>query len=283
MAHQAMEFHEAAGIFPLLEGQEFDALVESIRAHGLKESIKLYQGKVLDGRNRQTACLSAGVKPRYEEADVDRSAADYVFQLNYHRRHLTDGGRQLAAGRYKEVTAKEAKERQKLSEGRGKKGPVTLPDLSGRGDSRDQAGAKFDISGKTVDFAERVLRHGSLQLIKAVESGEVKVSTASRLAQAPKAVQEQAVQEGKAAIRAAIEQHVPSPSEEARNDPGVKWHKSMREIRSRLMSTRDLGGIDELTASWTPTLIEQYRDDLSELITELETWKKALTAKLKKS
>lgn len=282
---QAMQFHEAASIFPLMEGPEFDALVESIRAHGLKESIKLHQGKIIDGRNRQTACLLAGVKPRYEEASVDGSAADYVFQLNYHRRHLTDGGRQLAAGRYKEVAAKEARERQQATLKRGNATPVqaNLPERGIKGQSRDAAGAKFDVSGKTVDFAERVLKNGSPKLIKAVESGDVKVSTASRLAQAPKAVQEEAIKGGKSAIRAAIEQHVPSPSEEARNDPGVKWHKSTREILSRIVSTRELGGIEVLTASWTPELIEQYRDDVVELIKELEVWKKALTAKLKKS
>ena len=45
----------------------------------------------------------------------------------------------MVAARMKEQYAREAKERQKLSEGRGKKGPVKVPDLNS-GDARDQAG-----------------------------------------------------------------------------------------------------------------------------------------------
>ncbi|MCS6305235.1 MAG: hypothetical protein H8K07_16455 [Nitrospira sp.] len=40
----------------------------------------------------------------------------------------------------------QAKERQRLSEGRGKKGPANLPDLKA-GDARDQVGRVFGVSG----------------------------------------------------------------------------------------------------------------------------------------
>jgi hypothetical protein len=43
--------HPLAGLFPLIEGAEFAALVESITRNGLIEPITLRQGKILDGRN----------------------------------------------------------------------------------------------------------------------------------------------------------------------------------------------------------------------------------------
>ncbi len=58
-----LEFHEYADIFPLLEGQEFDELKQSIAAGGQREPIRLYNGKILDGRNRYRACNALGVKP----------------------------------------------------------------------------------------------------------------------------------------------------------------------------------------------------------------------------
>lgn len=39
-----IEFHPLTGLFPLLEGDQFDDLVADIREHGLHEPIVLYDG-----------------------------------------------------------------------------------------------------------------------------------------------------------------------------------------------------------------------------------------------
>ena len=49
-------FHHISSYLPLLEDEEFDALVEDIREFGQVESAILYEGKILDGRNRYRAC-----------------------------------------------------------------------------------------------------------------------------------------------------------------------------------------------------------------------------------
>ena len=56
-------FHPYADIFPLLEGPAFDALVEDIRERGQQEPIWLYEGKILDGRNRYRALQQLGREP----------------------------------------------------------------------------------------------------------------------------------------------------------------------------------------------------------------------------
>ena len=55
-----------ADLFPLIEGEEFQELVEDIRRNGLRTPILLDpDGRVLDGRNRR----AAGVEPRFETWD----------------------------------------------------------------------------------------------------------------------------------------------------------------------------------------------------------------------
>jgi hypothetical protein len=57
-------------------------------------------------------------------------------------------GRQQG-GRAKEQYAKEAKKRQRMSGGRGQKGPANLADL--KGDARDKAAKAVGVSGRSVD------------------------------------------------------------------------------------------------------------------------------------
>jgi len=82
-----LPFHPLADVLPLIEGAEFDRLVADIREHGLLNPITVYDGKILDGRNRYRACRAAGVAPRYVEFDGKDPAA-FVLSQNLARRHL---------------------------------------------------------------------------------------------------------------------------------------------------------------------------------------------------
>jgi len=278
------EFHEAANIFPM-EEESLDSLAEDIQENDLQIPIETCGGKIIDGRRRYLACLRLGVEPDVVVVDPKDPIA-YVLSLNLHRRHLDASQKSMVAARARGMYDEAAKERKREGQkagGRGRKKNLVENSSPSNGQkSRDAAGAAVGVSGFSVDAATKVLKKGVPELQQAVDKGTIKVSTAARLADAPKVTQREAIKGGKAAVRAAIERHAPSPTEEAQNDAGVKWHKAMHDIRSRLISTRELGGILELTKQWTPALIEQYRDDISDLIQELEQWKKALTSTLKK-
>jgi ParB-like chromosome segregation protein Spo0J len=102
-----LKFHPLADIFPLMEGAEFDELVADIKAHGLREPIVLYEGLILDGRNRYRACIKAGVEPSFVPSAwrlPNDDPAGYVISANIRRRHLTPGDKikylaQLVAAR----------------------------------------------------------------------------------------------------------------------------------------------------------------------------------------
>ena len=60
MRHYA--YHSICLLFPQMTDEELRDLAEDIRIKGLLHDIVLYQGKILDGRNRFLACKIAGVK-----------------------------------------------------------------------------------------------------------------------------------------------------------------------------------------------------------------------------
>jgi ParB-like chromosome segregation protein Spo0J len=86
-----IQFHPVADLFPLMEGEEFDALVEDIKKNGQQTPIVLYDSMILDGRNRHRACIKLGIAPRFADkvySDRIKDATAYVISANVHRRHL---------------------------------------------------------------------------------------------------------------------------------------------------------------------------------------------------
>jgi hypothetical protein len=153
-------FHPLAEIFPLLEGQAFDELVEDVRAKGLHEPTVLHEGKVLDGRNRWRACQQSGVAPRFESY-TGSDPVGYVVSLNLKRRHLDESQRAMVAAKLATL----------------KQGART--DLSPIGEmSQGQAAELLNVGKRSVERAKIVLSEGSPELIAAVQAGELSVSGA---------------------------------------------------------------------------------------------------------
>jgi ParB-like chromosome segregation protein Spo0J len=105
--HHPLEFHPLANTCPLMDedSAEFKELVEDIKRNGLQKPIAIYQGMILDGRNRYRAYIAAGfheqVIPRIdvdkqcvmnhlgEFVTNDDQARAFVKTANIHRKHYT--------------------------------------------------------------------------------------------------------------------------------------------------------------------------------------------------
>jgi hypothetical protein len=85
-----LEYHPIANIFPLIEGEALQKLVSDIKQQGLLEPLLIFEGKILDGRNRYRACQIAGVESKYKKFEGSpEEAISRVWSLNIPRRHLT--------------------------------------------------------------------------------------------------------------------------------------------------------------------------------------------------
>jgi hypothetical protein len=152
----AIPFHPLADIFPLMEGAEFDALVADIKAHGLREHIVLYEGKILDGRNRYRACLEAGVEPLISNFEHMRPAREgispesFAVSQNLHRRHLTaEQKRELIAELIKAQPEKSDREIAKQAK-------VSHPTVA-------KARREAEATGKTLPVEKRIGKDGKVR------------------------------------------------------------------------------------------------------------------------
>ena len=84
--------HPYADAWPMLDADDLTALATDIGINGLRDPIVIYDGKILDGRNRHAACAAAGVTPVYEDFHGDDDdALAFVQSVNNGRRHQSKG------------------------------------------------------------------------------------------------------------------------------------------------------------------------------------------------
>jgi N6-adenosine-specific RNA methylase IME4/ParB-like chromosome segregation protein Spo0J len=169
-----LQYHPLADLFPLMEGEELDDLVRDIRTNGLHQPVVLFDGMILEGRNRYRACQLAGVDSRYELYG-GTDPLSYVISLNLTRRHLDAGQRAMVAARLVNV----------------RQGERTDLQLSANLRKVDQATAArlLQVSERSVQHAKVVQEQAPTEVVVAVEQGKIAVSTAAEIASLSPALQ----------------------------------------------------------------------------------------------
>jgi hypothetical protein len=186
---EALEFHPIANVFPLLEGEAFGSLVAAIRKHGLLDPITLYEGKILDGRNRYNACMEAGVAVRSHEWQGESGTpAEYVWDKNAERRQLSTSQQAMAAVELLPHLEAEAKERREATQGRPRKlvptpEPVFEQRESHTGRSVKHASRITGVGKTTISEAKRISEMAktdpqAAELAKQVKAGTISVHRA---------------------------------------------------------------------------------------------------------
>jgi len=158
--------HPLAAIFPLMEPSELKELGEDIRRNTQRAPITLYENKILDGRNRYRACLSANVEPKTRQY-TGGDPLGFVISANLKRKHLDESQRAMVAARL--VTMQNGGDRRSDQS-------ANLPSEK----SNSQAAKELSVSERTVRTAKTVLREAPKRIIKAVEQGKKTVSAAAK-------------------------------------------------------------------------------------------------------
>lgn len=188
------QYHEVANIFPLMQGEEYEGLRADIKANGLLEPVWLHPDNnfIIDGRNRHRACVDLGVKPAFRYWTGDGSLVSFVVSLNLKRRHLNESQRAMVAAKIANMGKGNPTGANQHTGGNAQicAFPETLFPVEASPNgvtaiSQDEAAKLLNVGKRSVQSADAVQDHGTPELIAAVERGEVAVSTASVISQAP--------------------------------------------------------------------------------------------------
>jgi len=170
-----MEAHNYADIFPLMSSKEFNELKRDIKENGLLEPILLYEGKILDGRNRYNASQAVGVEIKTREY-TGTNPLQYVMSTNLKRRHLTDSQKAIVGRRYVKYYSILARKRQRDL---NKPELMELVPQADKGKARDKAGEVVGVSGRYIDIAEEVISKRP-EMEEKIMRGEIKLKQVHR-------------------------------------------------------------------------------------------------------
>ncbi len=228
-------FHPLADIFPLIDGAEFVALRDDIAAHGVREPVILFEGAILDGRNRYRAALAAGVDCPMTEYRGDDAAA-FVVSLNIHRRHLTESQRAMAAAKLATLRLGDNQHR----------GSENLPTLFGDEPSKSapmaqgEAAKLLNVSDRSLRTAKKVQEEAPAEIVHAVESGKISVSLAAKVADLPEAAQAEIIAAPAEQVKE-VAREVVKKAHVANNSGNNEWYTPAVFVEA----ARDvLGGFD---------------------------------------
>lgn len=219
------EFHPLANIFDLLEGEEFDALVDDMKVNGQLVPIAIYESNIIDGRNRYRACERLGIEPWTTNYDAKKSAAALVNSFNNIRRHESERKRQFTALALAKAFEKERRAR---SAGKGKseiaaifedlvakhiKAPEQPKNKSAKLahdankvskkplKSTEVAAASLGVQPRSVERLKRIIDKGAPEVVRAVKQDRVSLGRAEKIAALPEVEQPAALKAELAAPR----------------------------------------------------------------------------------
>lgn len=165
--------NEFASLIPPLAQDELDQLEENLLAEGCRDALVVWGSILIDGHNRLSICEKHGIPYNTVEREFsDRDdAMIYIIKNQFGRRNLNPAGRSLLALKLEPMYRAKAKQNQRLSPGRGKKGSGSLPNLFSNIDAREEAAKAAGVSSKTLDRVREIVSGGTDEQLSRIKKG----------------------------------------------------------------------------------------------------------------
>ena len=206
--------HPVAECFPSLSEQEYGDLLADVREFGVRVPIVVTaDGQIVDGLHRWRAAQETGQPCPQEPLPEGQDPWQAARVLNTARRQLNGSQKAMVAARFSQESRR----------GRRPQGKTKVQSCTFDVPTVEQAAQIWSISPRSTKSARKVLEQGSALLVAAVDGGEISVSDAATVVDAPKKTQNSALKMVRAGevrtLEAALKQTEPAPAPVAEVEP----------------------------------------------------------------
>lgn len=172
-----MKHHPIADVWPMMDEAKLAELADDIRKNGQLVPVWLYEGKILDGRNRWAACKIASVEPKTKEYTGDEPTA-FAVSLNDRRRHMGKSALAAVAAELEPHFAADAKRRQ-ARKPRAESVPAKLPEQKRGIEARQEAAKQVGVGERYVQDAKKVKAEAP-EVFERLKAGKITLQDAKR-------------------------------------------------------------------------------------------------------
>ena len=192
---------EFKDLIPPLSSSELEKLKESLSTQGCRDRLVVWKDHniLLDGHHRYQFCREHDIHFDTEEIELcsHSDAKIWILMNQRGRRNLNESQCAMLAVKLEGIYSQQAKERMGTRTDLGQK--LAQCEV---GRSAEKAAKDMGISHQTVTFAKKVAAKGIPALAKMVESGDIAVSAASKVASLPQETQQVILQHIETQIKA---------------------------------------------------------------------------------
>ena len=171
-----MKNHPIADVWPMMDGAKLAELADDISKNGQLVPVWLYEGKILDGRNRWAACKIAGVEPKTKEYTGDEPTA-FAVSLNDRRRHMNKGSLAAVAAELEPFFAADAKRRQ-IRKPKAASVVEKIPQQT-PSKAREEAAKSVGVNDRYVSDAKKVKTEAP-EVFERLKAGKITLQDAKR-------------------------------------------------------------------------------------------------------
>jgi len=173
-------------IFPAAKAEDYNRLKDDIRDNGYdsKQPIVIYEGEVLDGWNRWTACLELKINPPTRQFYGDESEAIGLVMRTNKRRNLNSGQWATIAVEAEYIIKAISEQSDKRMKA-GKSNPSQKIDQGSRNEQRSthKAAEIFNTNRTYVSQAAKI-KHAAPEVFEKVKAGKMTMQDAARAVRA---------------------------------------------------------------------------------------------------